>query len=150
MMTSFYFRIPRHIAMNTTLTRKDRQTQTIPFPWLTQIEFYCNAFFIIEFLSRFISSPKKLKFLRNPYNYLEFLACTPIFVPPITLENKHTLMTHIYHYIEVFYILRILRIFVLVPKYSGLKILLLTIKNSLGELLIYFLMLVMTILIFAR
>ena len=136
--------------MNSTLTRKQRQNQTVPFKWLTQLELYCNAFFIIEFILRFISSPNKRKFLRNPYNYLELLACTPIFVPSITLENKHTVMTHVHHYIEVFYILRILRIFVLVPKYSGLKILLLTIKNSLGELLIYFLMLVMTILIFAR
>ena len=149
-MTSSKFRLPIHIAMNSTLTRKQRQNQTVPFKWLTQLELYCNAFFILEFILRFISSPNKRKFLRNPYNYLEFLACTPIFVPSITLENKHTVMTHVHHYIEVFYILRILRIFVLVPKYSGLKILLLTIKNSLGELLIYFLMLVMTILIFAR
>ncbi len=137
-MTSTNFRTPVEIAMNTSLTRKQRQSLTTPFEWLYQIEMCCNAFFIIEFFSKFLSSPNKCKFLRNPYNYLEFLACTPIIAP-----------TKIHDYIEVFYILRILKIFILVPKYSGLKVLLLTIKSSLGELLIYFFMLLMTILIFA-
>jgi len=131
------------------LSRRQRESRTIPFAWLTQMELFCNIFFIIEFFFKFLSSPNKCKFLRNPYNYLEFLACTPIISPPITLENKLTSLARVHHYIEVFYILRILKIFILVPKYSGLKVLLLTIKNSLGELLIYFFMLIMTILIFA-
>ena len=149
METSSHFRMPVEIARNMSLSRKQRESRTIPFSWLTQIEMLCNVFFIIEFFFKFLSSPNKCKFLRNPYNYLEFLACTPIFVPPITLENKLTAMARVHHYIEVFYILRILKIFILVPKYSGLKVLLLTIKSSLGELLIYFFMLIMTILIFA-
>ena len=42
-----------------------------------------------------------------------------------------------------------LRIFTLVPKYSGLRVLLLTLKNSIGELILYVVMLLMAIMIFA-
>lgn len=75
----------------------------------------------------------------------------PLFWPAETLENKtkNPWGTRIHNYIEVFYILRILRIFTLVPKYSGLRVLLLTLKNSIGELILYMMMLFMTIMIFA-
>ena len=73
----------------------------------------------------------------------------PLFWPAETLTNKHSWGTRVHNYIEVFYILRILRIFTLVPKYSGLRVLLLTLKNSIGELVLYMMMLLMTIMIFA-
>jgi potassium voltage-gated channel Shaw-related subfamily C protein 1 len=131
------------------LSRKDREYLTAPHPLLTKIELVCNIFFGVEFLLRFLSSPDKRKFIKNFYNFYEFLAIMPVFWPAETLDNKNTLGAKVHNYIEVFYILRILRIFTLAPKYSGLRVLLLTIKSSIGELVLYMLMLLMTIMIFA-
>lgn len=147
--TSAYFRIPYSIATDRSLSRRARDQQTAPHPILTTVELVCNIFFAIEFVLRFLSSPNKRKFIKNPYNFLEFLAIMPLFWPAETLENKHSWSTRVHSYIEVFYILRILRIFTLVPRYSGLRVLLLTIKNSIGELILYMMMLFMTIMIFA-
>ena len=148
--TSFYFRIPVEIAMNKSLSRYQRHVNTVPVPWIIQIELYCNIYFIIELILRFLTCPCKKKFLRNPYTYIDILACMPILVSNISIGNNFTIIGRIQHYIKLFFIIRILKIFVMVPKDNGLKVLLLTCKKSLGELFIYFLMLIMTILIFAR
>lgn len=119
---------------------------------LQSIELICNWFFATEFCLRFISSPNKIKFIRNPYHFLEFLAISPLFFPAGDLDNPASLQrlsVRIRNYIEVFYILRVLRIFTLVPKYSGLRMLLLTLKNSIGELILYIMMLFMTMMLFA-
>lgn len=149
--TSSYFRVPYEVSTNRTLSRRERDINTSPHPILTKVELTCNIFFAIEYVLRFLSSPDKRKFLKNPYNFLEFLAIMPLFWPAETLENKrkNPWGTKVHNYIEVFYILRILRIFTLVPKYSGLRVLLLTLKNSIGELILYMMMLFMTIMIFA-
>lgn len=147
--TSPYFRLPYDVAINKSLTRKERENRTVSHPALHIIEFSCNLFFSCEFVLRFLSSPNKIKFLRNLYNIFEFLAILPILLPAETHTNKNLWTAKLHSYIEVFYILRILRIFTLVPKYSGLRVLLLTLKNSLGELILYMLMLIMTIMIFA-
>jgi len=73
----------------------------------------------------------------------------PLILPAETHKNKFTWTAQIHSKIEVFYILRILRIFTLMPKYSGLRVLVLTFQNSLGELTLYFLMLILAILLFA-
>lgn len=147
--TSSIGRIPYEISSNKSISRKVRDSLTVPNPILVNIELVCNIFFTIEFTLRFLSSPDKIKFVTNPYNMLEFLAISPLFWPAETISNKHSLGVKIHNYIEVFYILRILRIFTLVPKYSGLRVLLLTLKNSIGELVLYLIMLVMTLMIFA-
>ena len=131
------------------MSRRMRDLLTVPNPMLVKIELFCNIFFSIEFLLRFISSPDKFKFIFNLYNILEFLAISPLLWPAETTSNKNSFSVKIHNYIEVFYILRILRIFTLVPKYSGLRVLLLTLKNSIGELVLYFLMLVMALMLFA-
>jgi hypothetical protein len=55
---------------------------------------------------------------------------------------------NIHNYIQVFYILRVLRIFTLVPKYSALRVLLLTLKHSIRELILYVVMLLMAIMFY--
>ena len=55
----------------------------------------------------------------------------------------------LHNYLEVLYILRILRIFVLVPKYSGLRVLLLTLKVGIADFVLYLMLLILAVLIFA-
>jgi potassium voltage-gated channel Shaw-related subfamily C protein 1 len=147
--TSPHFRIPNEISTNKSLTRRERDALTAPHPVLTQLELICNLFFTVDFCLRFLTTPDKRAFVTNPYHFLEFLAISPIFFPSETLNNKQSFGVKIHNYIEVFYILRVLRIFLLVPKSSGLRVLLLTLKKSIGELILYVLMLLMTIMLFA-
>jgi hypothetical protein len=149
METSPHCRIPYEIATNKSISRRERESITAPHPILTNTELVCNIFFAIEFVLRFLSAPNKSRFLRNPYHFLEFLAISPIFWPVEMLGQPKTWGVKVHNFIEVFYILRVLRIFTLVPKYSGLRVLLLTLKNSIGELILYIVMLLMTILLFA-
>lgn len=147
--TSPYFRVPYDYSTNFTLVRSDREANTVPHPILTYIEKFCNLFFFIELSIRFFSSPNKFNFIKNPYNLLELLAISPFFFPTQSKDGPRTVMVKIHNYLEVFYILRILRIFTLVPKYSGLKVLLLTVKASVGELFLYMILLFMTLMLFA-
>lgn len=147
--TNVYFRVPLEISKNKSLTRREREDLTSPHPVMTTIEFICNVFFAMEFGLKFLSSPNKVKFIKNLYNFLEFLAILPVFFPAETSFNKKSWAVKIHNYIEVFYILRILRIFTLVPEYSGLKVLLITLRNSFRELVLYMVMLFMTMMIFA-
>ena len=151
--TSPIFRVPYEIATNKSLKRYERDALTVPHSILINIEFICNIFFTIEYVLRFLSSPDKLKFLKNPYNILEFLAIFPFFWPVEKLNADGvkivTFGVKVHNFTEVFYVLRILKIFTIVPKHSGLRVLLLTLKNSIGELGLYLVMLIMTIMIFA-
>ena len=143
-------RTPIETAINKSLSRRQRDEQTRPHDTLLMMELVCNVFFAIEFTFKFLSSPNKVKFLRTPYNILEFLAIFPLFWPAHYDTSKpRSIGVVIHNYVEVFYILRILRVFTLVPKYSGLRVLLLTLKNSIGELLLYMMMLLMAVMIFA-
>jgi voltage-gated potassium channel Kch len=135
--------------MNPNLTRSERAEQTQPHHFLRYTEIICNSFFSFELFLRFLSSPNKLHFIRKTQNVIEFLAILPIFFPTESFGMAKSWPTKIHIYLEVFYILRILRIFVLAPKYSGLRVLLLTLKTSLGELFLYMMLLFMTLMIFA-
>jgi hypothetical protein len=137
--TSSYFRVPYEIASNKNYTRSERAELTVPHIALRYIENICNVFFSLQLLLRFLASPNKLRFIRQPHNIFEFLAILPIFFPTEKIGVQKSWPEKIHNYLQIFYILRILRIFVLVPKYSGLRVLLLTLKTSIGELWLYIL-----------
>ena len=132
--TSSYFRVPYEIAIDTNYTRSERAELTVPHVALRYIEIFCNIFFSLQLLLRFLAAPNKLNFIRKPHNIFEFLSILPIFFPTEKIGVQKTWPEKIHNYLQIFYILRILRIFVLVPKYSGLRVLLLTLKASIGEL----------------
>ncbi len=147
--TSPFCRIPHEVSINRSLSRVEKEAMTAPHPILTNTELVCNIFFAMEFIVRLISSPDILKFLRNPYYIMDFLALTPLFFPPEVYGSKKTWGVKVHNFIEVLYILRVLRIFSLAPKYSGLRVLLLTLRKSIRELILYLILLLMTILLFA-
>jgi potassium voltage-gated channel Shaw-related subfamily C protein len=116
-------------------------------PILLHAELICNVFFTIEIIIRFLSSPNKSKFARNPYHFLEWLAVLPLFWPTNNF-NLQFWGFKVHNFIQVFYVLRVLRIFTLVPKYSALRVLLLTLRHSFRELILYVVMLLMTVMFF--
>jgi potassium voltage-gated channel Shaw-related subfamily C protein 1 len=147
--TSSYFREPYDVANNYSLSRSEREELTKPHTILIEIEKFCNSFFTAEIFLRFVFAPDKLRFISSPNTILEILSILPFCFPTQSKNGPKTWAVKAHNYLEVLYILRILRIFALVPKYSGLKVLLLTIKTSLGELFLYALLLIMTLMIFA-
>ncbi len=146
--TSAYFRVPYEISINTTLSRAEREAQTQVHFILRSTEIFCNAFFTAELVLKFLSSPDKVQFLREPYTTIEFLSIFPIFFPPERLGVEKNWANILHNYLEVFYILRILRIFALVPKYSGLRVLLITLKVGVADFVLYFMLLILAVLIF--
>ena len=149
--TSSYFRVIDENSNITNytelenLSRQKREEVTQVHYVLRSIEIFCNAFFTAELILKFLSAPDKLHFLREPYTIIEFLSIFPIFFP----SSGKNLASTLHNYLEVCYILRILRIFVLAPKFSGLRVLLLTLKVGVGDLMLYLMLLLLALLIFA-
>ena len=98
--TSSYFRVPYEIASNKNYTRSERAELTVPHIALRYIENICNVFFSLQLLLRFLASPNKLRFIRQPHNIFEFLAILPIFFPRgkrhlrLTFGKKITIRFH--------------------------------------------------------
>jgi len=111
------------------------------------IECVCNAWFSLELIIRFISSPDMFDFVRSSVNIIDFIATLSFYIDLVLaylashLENADVL--------EFFSIIRILRLFKLTRHSSGLKILLQTFRASAKELMLLVFFLVLGIIIFA-
>lgn len=123
--------------------------QTNPHDAFFYIECVCNAWFTLEIIIRFLSSPSKLEFIKGVVNIIDFMA-TLSFYLDLALQNFFSLS----HYdnadiLEFFSIIRIMRLFKLTRHSAGLKILIQTFKASAGELMLLVFFLVLGIVIFA-
>ena len=98
-------------------------------------------------ISRFVSCPDFLDFIRSSVNIIDFVATLSFYIDLVLahfashLENADVL--------EFFSIIRILRLFKLTRHSSGLKILLQTFRASAKELMLLVFFLVLGIIIFA-
>jgi hypothetical protein len=115
--TTYLFRIPFKVSANKTLTRQERFSKTVPHPILRLIEFACNIFFTMKILVRFTTASIKLKFFHNFYNILDCLSIIPLFLPNELVLSEDSLWVILHNYAEIMYILRIFKIFTIVPKY---------------------------------
>lgn len=120
---------------------------------LNALDFICTVFFSLELVMRFLVSPWKLKFVRNPMNIIDLLALVPLYVQVIF---EHSNLQSCYmserFVIEIMFILRIFRmfrIFHLVKHYQALKVLVYALRASLQELMMLFIFLLIAMLIFA-
>ncbi|VDD84530.1 unnamed protein product [Mesocestoides corti] len=106
------------------------------------MEFVCNVWFLLEFFIRLVVTDDLLKFLRSPLNIIDIAAVisfyTELFVD-LTVEHTPGVAKSA---LELFSIVRVMRLFKLTRYISGLKILILTFKASAKELslLVFFLM----------
>ncbi len=107
------------------------------------IEFICNVWFTVEFLIRLVVTDGILKFLRSPLNIIDITAVVSFYVDLCVTANlegeQHAIAKSA---LELFSIVRVMRLFKLTRYISGLKILILTFKASAKELslLVFFLM----------
>jgi hypothetical protein len=110
--------------------------------WFGYMESAFIAWFTLEYLARFFTSPRKLLFLRSFLNIIDVLAIVPFYIDLIlntVIEDSKNLSLA---FLRILRLVRVFRIFKLSRHSSGLQILGLTLRKSLRELglLVFFLL----------
>ncbi|XP_063365384.1 potassium voltage-gated channel protein Shaw [Cydia amplana] len=111
------------------------------------IECVCNAWFTLEILVRFISSPNKCEFIKSSVNIIDYIATMSFYID--LMLQKYASHVENADILEFFSIIRIMRLFKLTRHSSGLKILIQTFRASAKELTLLVFFLVLGIVIFA-
>lgn len=115
---------------------------------LSIIESVCMAWFVLEFLVRFLFCPSKLGFVKSLINWIDFAAIVPYFVYLFMYiatgecyNNNNTM--------AILRVLRVVRTLKLSKHSQGLKILAKTLRASMNELFLFALCLGISIILFS-
>lgn len=129
----------------------DTETIRIKHPALQIVDIICLVFFTLEYIARFIFSPKKLKFVTSTMGVIDVIAILPDVIAIIVFKTRPDIMfnSKAVEFISFFRIVRVLRIFRLVKHVPGLWILVYTLKASVGELVLLSCFMTVGILIFS-
>ncbi|XP_060073907.1 potassium voltage-gated channel protein Shaw-like [Ylistrum balloti] len=134
---------------------KDVMTSlTVIYPALLYIERACMFFFTIELVLHFLSSPNKNRFFGSWMNVLDtVIVVVMLTVFGLEMNLKAVLASTagviIYLILKSFIICRLFRLFRLVRQFSALRILFITLRSSLKELVLLVAVFFMLVTVFA-
>ena len=153
------------LTMNTlpSMQTTDDSGEPVDNPKLAMVEAVCITWFTLEYILRFASSPDKCEFVKGGMNVIDILAILPYFLSLFILgggddddDDKNVDgeedddgggFEQIRKMVQVFRIMRILRIFKLARHSTGLQALGYTLKSSYKEMGLLGLFLAMGVLI---
>ena len=95
------------------------------------IDQFVIIFFSLEYLVRFVCSPRKIKFAVGPMNLVDLMAICPFYLSLILEElEDFEIIGKAGKIVRLVRIMRILRIYKLVRHFAGLQSLLFTLKQA--------------------
>ncbi len=104
-----------------------------------------NSWFLFEFLIRLLASPNKSKFIKTPFNWIEFLSLTPMMFLMITW-GKNKILSRIGQILRIF---RLFLLFKLIRFSKSLFTLYQVISKSMKEFTMLIIYMCVGILIFS-
>ncbi|XP_073326491.1 voltage-gated potassium channel KCNC4 [Pagrus major] len=130
-------------------TRQVERIEIVTKPILTLVEGICVVWFTFEFLVRIICCPRKLVFIKNTLNIIDFVAILPFYLEMGLSSLSAKAASDVLGFLRVVRFVRILRIFKLTRHFVGLRVLGHTLRASVNEFLLLIIFLALGVLIFA-
>lgn len=127
---------------------------SLPNQAIRDCEIFTSVFFTIELMLHFISCPRKTRFFTYPLNVIDLLLVIAMWVT-YALEQDLTFLVTTYELVQFYlvmkslFVLRLFRVFRLMKLYSGLRIMIMSIRASLKDLLLLSLSFLLASLFFA-
>lgn len=123
-------------------------------PLLDNIDLFCIVFFTLELFAHFFTCPRKIKFFTYVLNILDLylvVAMWTTFAIETQIEKylNDSGMINFYTVLKASLVLRLLRFFRLMKQFSALKILFMSLKASIKELLLLFITFLLASVFFA-
>ena len=141
-----------HFDHNHSNDKISEMVETDPHIVLFLIDLLCIIVFVIEFVVRFATCPHKLKYFTAWYNTMNAVLVGTTLAAFILEVRKDLIHSHavgtLYYILKNTYLFRLLILLRLEKRYMGLKILILSVKESAKELCLLIFSLLMAMCIF--
>lgn len=142
------------LIFKTNLSEPQYHEYHVDNPVFETIESICIAWFTLEYLLRFLSSPNKVEFIKGLLNLIDLISILPFFVSLVFsslafASQQYENINNARRILTLFRVLRILRIFKLARHSTGLKSLGYTLKRSNKELGLLMMFLSIAVLLFS-